>query len=118
MTGDGWISRRPPLSLEGRRYIGTMSQPFEPVFARLRELLRKHAESFAVSYHLMGVSGNPRLLDGISQELRARMQGKSCFNFKAVEDALFQEVDRLTIESLTGMRKAGYVSDQQLGRGC
>jgi hypothetical protein len=64
-----------------------------------------------VSFHLMGVYGNPKLLDGISAELRARMQGKSCFNFKAVDEALFQELEQLTLRSLTGMRKAGYISE-------
>lgn len=49
-----------------------------------------------VSYHLMPVYIAPELLDGISPELRARMQGKSCFNFKAVEPALFKELDALT----------------------
>ena len=64
-----------------------------------------------VSYHLMGVYGNPKLLDGCSKELKARMQGKSCFNFKTVDEPLFEELERLTIESLTGMRKAGYISE-------
>ena len=43
-----------------------------------------------VSYHLMPVYGNPKLLDGASKELMARMQGKSCFNFKKVDAALFE----------------------------
>lgn len=45
-----------------------------------------------VSYHLMGVYGNPKLLDKCSKDLRARMQGKSCFNFKAVDETLFKEL--------------------------
>src|SRR5256714_14519449 len=32
-----------------------------------------------VSFHLMGLYGNAKLLAGISKELRARMQGKTCF---------------------------------------
>ena len=32
----------------------------------------------------------PDLLDGISPELRRRMQGKSCFNFKKAESALLK----------------------------
>jgi hypothetical protein len=39
-----------------------------------------------VSYHLMPVYGCPKLLDNISKKLRARMQGKSCFNFKTVDE--------------------------------
>jgi hypothetical protein len=34
----------------------------------------------------------PKLLEGCSQQLRARMQGKSCFNFKTVDEALFAEL--------------------------
>src|SRR5260370_37993453 len=34
-----------------------------------------------VSYHLMPVYGHPPLLDGISKKLKARMQGKACFNW-------------------------------------
>jgi hypothetical protein len=64
-----------------------------------------------VSYHLMGIYGNPKLLDGYSKELKARMQGKSCFNFKTVDESLFEELERLTIKSITGMRKAGYTSE-------
>jgi hypothetical protein len=62
-----------------------------------------------VSYHLIGVQGNPRLTATLSEGLRARMQGKSCFNFKTVDEALFHELSRVTAESLHGMKKAGYV---------
>lgn len=34
-----------------------------------------------VSVHLMPVYSHPDLLGSVSDELRARMQGKSCFNF-------------------------------------
>ena len=63
-----------------------------------------------VSFHLMGVYGNPKLLDDCSKDLRAHMQGKSCFNFKMVDEQLFLELERLTVRSLAGMKKAGYVS--------
>ena len=49
-----------------------------------------------VSYYLMPVYVEPTLLDGISPELRRRMQGKSCFNFTKVDDALFAELADLT----------------------
>lgn len=62
-----------------------------------------------VSYHLMGVYGNPKLMDKSSPKLKARMQGKSCFNFKAVDDALFTELDELTARSLACFTKAGFV---------
>jgi hypothetical protein len=38
----------------------------------------------------------PELLNDISPELKKHMQGKSCFNFKKVEPALFRELEVLT----------------------
>ena len=49
-----------------------------------------------VSYYLMPVYMYPELLKDISPELKKRMQGKSCFNFKKVEPALFEELAQLT----------------------
>ena len=49
-----------------------------------------------VSIYLMPVYVDPGLLDDVSPELRKRMQGKSCFNFKAVDEALFKELATLT----------------------
>ena len=131
---------------------------FKPVFARLREILRKHsdalrvehdtAERFSlasavgpatlaawrgkmrnptipvawvevgksyVSYHLMGVYGNPKLLEKCSPDLRARMQGKSCFNFTKVDEKLMTELDGLTQQSVAGMRKAGFIANDKGG---
>jgi hypothetical protein len=49
-----------------------------------------------VSFYLMPVYMYPELLKGISPELKKRMQGKSCFNFKKVEPELFEELAELT----------------------
>ncbi len=62
-----------------------------------------------VSYHLMAVYGNPEALKGMSKELRARMQGKSCFNFKVADEALFQELEELTVSTGQAFKKAGFV---------
>ena len=53
-----------------------------------------------VSFYLMGVYGAPELLDGMSPELRRRMQGKSCFNFTTVDEALLAELTELTARSI------------------
>ena len=53
-----------------------------------------------VSYYLMGVYGEPALLDGMSPELRRRMQGKSCFNFTKLDEPLFLELTALTERSI------------------
>ena len=60
-----------------------------------------------VSYHLMPVYMNPALLDGISEKLRKRMQGKSCFNFKKPDQELFSELDQLTQKSLSWFKEKG-----------
>jgi hypothetical protein len=62
-----------------------------------------------VSFHLMPVYLKPELLDAISPELRKRMQGKSCFNFKAVEKALLKELAGLTKAGMASYREQGFV---------
>jgi len=49
-----------------------------------------------VAFHLMPVYYHPEMLDNTSQELKKRMQGKSCFNFKEMDDNLFAELNTLT----------------------
>ena len=49
-----------------------------------------------VSFYLMSVYASPDLLKAMSPELKKRMQGKSCFNFKEVDEKLFKELDKLT----------------------
>jgi hypothetical protein len=65
----------------------------------------------SVSFHLMGIDGNPKLREGMSKELNARMHGKTCFNFSVYDEALFQELERLTIKGIAAFIRAGYVSD-------
>jgi len=57
-----------------------------------------------VSFYLMPVYMYPDLLEGLSPALRRRMQGKSCFNFKTVDGALFEELARLAATSLQRIR--------------
>lgn len=38
----------------------------------------------------------PDLLLGASAALKKRMQGKACFNFKAVDEDAFEELEALT----------------------
>lgn len=62
-----------------------------------------------VSFHLMPVYVNPGLLEGISPGLRKRMQGKSCFNFKSPDPALFAELSALTAAGFEDYRRQGFV---------
>ncbi len=61
-----------------------------------------------VTFSLMPVYGCPDVLDGVSDELRRHLKGKSCFHFKAVDEALFGELAELTKRGLERFRKAGY----------
>jgi hypothetical protein len=63
-----------------------------------------------VSYHLMGVQESAALPDAMSKDLRARMQGKTCFNFKTEDERLLQELDELTAKGLASFREAGFIS--------
>ena len=62
-----------------------------------------------ISYYLMPVYMCPDLLEDMSPELKKHMQGKSCFNFKQVEPALFAELGKLTERGFARFRKEGYV---------
>lgn len=60
-----------------------------------------------VSFHLMPVYLQPELLAQAPPALKARMQGKSCFNFATAQPELFQALAALT--------QAGYKSYQAQG---
>ena len=60
-----------------------------------------------VSFHLMPVYVNPNLLQKLSPELKKRMQGKSCFNFKVIEKKLITELSMLTKNGFEFYKKNG-----------
>lgn len=62
-----------------------------------------------VSYYLMPVYVNPALIETISPALRKRMQGKSCFNFAVPDEALFDELARLTEAGFRDYQAQGFV---------
>ena len=62
-----------------------------------------------VSFHLMPVYLKSELLDGLSPELKGRMQGKSCFNFTEVEKPLFKELASLTKAGFASYKEQGFV---------
>ena len=58
-----------------------------------------------VSFHLVPIYMNPALHGTISPELRKRMQGKACFNFKDdPPPAVLRELQRLTQAALDDWR--------------
>jgi hypothetical protein len=58
-----------------------------------------------VSFHLMSLDAAPQ---PPSKALRARLQGKTCFNFTSPEPTLFKELEKLTAASIAAFRKAGF----------
>lgn len=62
-----------------------------------------------VSFHLIPVYVHPDLLDGMSRELRKRMQGKSCFNFTRPDKALFAELETLTAAGFARFQQDGTI---------
>ena len=61
-----------------------------------------------VSFHLMPVYVFPELLRELSPELKRRMQGKSCFNFKTSDEKLLNELAKLTKASFAKFKSAKY----------
>jgi len=104
----------------------TTSPDFQPVFGRLRDILKPYEPDLTVtqdttdfysldghysqkfkknlffgsaqikknyvSFYLMPVYMYSEMLETISPELKKRMQGKSCFNFRQVDELLFDEL--------------------------
>ena len=63
-----------------------------------------------VAFHLMPLYMNEELTATISPELKKRMQGKTCFNFKATpEPELFAELKRLTDAGYKSFRAKGWI---------
>lgn len=62
-----------------------------------------------VSFHLMPIYVAPELTAGISPALTKRRQGKSCFNFKAPDPELFDELTRLTRAGYEEYVRRGFI---------
>jgi len=62
-----------------------------------------------VSFYLMSVYASPDLLKNMSAELKRRMQGKSCFNFKEVDRKLFSELKALTKDGAKRFSDTKYI---------
>lgn len=65
-----------------------------------------------VAYHLYPVYTNPELLDEISDGLKKRMQGKSCFNFKKeITKEQLNGISELTKKSYEKFFEIGYIEN-------
>jgi hypothetical protein len=66
------------------------------------------------SFHLMSVYDDPALLGSLSPGLRKRMQGKTCFNFTKIDEALFEELADVTARGIA--RHPAMVADALAAR--
>lgn len=66
-------------------------------------------EKSYVSFHVMGVYGDPKLSANMSKELARHTQGKICFKFKGADEGLFKELDELTGHACQAFRRAGFI---------
>lgn len=106
-----------------------MVQEFENIFIRLKKILQRYEKNFSVrskyGYYCIVAAVGPATIKAWggkmkkpimpvgwveTQELQARMQGKTCFNFKNINETLFNELEQLTKQSIEGFKKAGYIS--------
>jgi hypothetical protein len=60
-----------------------------------------------VAFHLFPVYVFPDLLQGMSPELKRRMQGKTCWNFKKADEPLFAELALLVASSIKRFETMG-----------
>ena len=85
-------------------YLETPGAGGKPVFFGSASIKKNY-----VSYHLMPVYDFPDLLDNLSPGLRARMQGKSSFNFKNEEAGIMDELAGLTKSGFERFREEGLI---------
>jgi hypothetical protein len=62
-----------------------------------------------VSFHHMGVYAKPDLLKDVSKRLKARIQGKGCFNFTSVDEPLLAELEELVVRAFEAFQKLPYM---------
>lgn len=60
-----------------------------------------------VAFYFMPVYCYPELLKGMSPELKKRMQGKSCFNFKDADPTLMKELGALVKAGMAKYKAKG-----------
>jgi hypothetical protein len=70
----------------------------------------------AVTYHLMPLYFNPALGERIPDQLRARKQGKSCFNFARPDPAMFAQLDELTRLAREAWKRNGFLEAGSISR--
>lgn len=83
--------------------IGPMSEKFKKELWFGGVQIKKNY----VSYHLMPVYMYSDLIKEIPDELKKRIQGKSCFNFIKIDKDLFIQLAELTDKSIKTFKQRG-----------
>jgi len=52
-----------------------------------------------VAFHLMPIYADPTLLEGLSPALRARLKGRTTFDFVSADEGVFSELEALVARS-------------------
>ena len=63
-----------------------------------------------VAYHLMPLYGSSPLAATLTPALKRRLHGKTCFNFKAIDEPLFAELADVTARGLAAYLRLGYIA--------
>ena len=63
-----------------------------------------------VRYHLMGLADNAGARASFSPQLKARLHGKTCFNFRQPDVRLFAELESVTADIIAAFRRAGFIA--------
>ncbi len=83
--------------------------PYSPKFKKPFPVAWVKVSKSYVSFHFMPIYFAPTLQKNLSGSLKAHMQGKSCFNFKTIDEELFEELSRLTVRGFELSKKANVV---------
>ena len=75
-------------------YLETMTASGKPEMFAAVQIKKNY-----VSFHLFPVYLDPSLLEGLTDPLRKRMQGKSCFNFGPKHEVPTAELSALVAKS-------------------
>ena len=86
-------------------FVYYLDGPYSEKWKKELYFASTHIQKNYVSFYLMPVYMYPDLLKEISPELKKHMQGKSCFNFKQIEPALFKELAALTKKGYERFKK-------------
>jgi len=58
----------------------------------------------------MGLADNAGARASFSPQLKARLHGKTCFNFRQPDVRLFAELESVTADIIAAFRRAGFIA--------